>query len=428
MATVNLNPAENYTQPALPTSSSGWKINCLDYQILTKSDGWNQSQTKRLNEYQEFKNLLINPTECFVALAVPYEGLTKYTNYVTDARTKGFKIWHRSHWNAWQGDNSVGAVTSLISTGVTATLTTTTDHLLATGNTITIAGANESAYNGEFTVTVTGADTLTYTMATDPDDTATGTLKWRFAKQTYLDKTYDFIVDNPTLFANGDIFTACVECNNADNSNNFTFRTGGVTGGAFNFTLYNRFLRDQVTYANAGFVAIGKSVRTNLLSFSLSLLNLNGQTLDSGDDGASGGLTDANMVSYMDSIVTIDHYNSSTYRSTATYSTAYNSDLDKIQTAFPSCQIMIGEWGYHTTTATQDGEQYGMYDTITSNVLRQKSYILGVNYWNHLGQTQSSLWTDTSGTVNPGGRAAVNAVRKAFNTGNAANGKRARAT
>lgn len=345
--------AENYTQPPLPTTKSGFNINCVDFQILTKSDGWNQDQTKRLNEYQQYKNLLDNPTECFVALAVPYDNLTKYTNYVADARTKGFKIWHRSHWNRWQGDNGTSA-----------------------------------------------------------DMTA----------QEYLDDTYDFIVDNSTLFADGDLFTTCVECNNADGVNTTDpFRTTG----SFDFTKYNRFCRDQVTYANAAFTAIGKSVRTNLLSFSLSLLDLSGQSLDSGDSGNGSGFDNADMVSYFDSIITIDHYLSSTYRTGSTYATPYESDLNKIKLAFPSCRIMIGEWGFHTESAGSDGEQYGVYDAV-SKVIRNRTDVVGLNYWNHLGQTQSSIWTDSGGTVVPGGRMAVNAVRLTFNSGNGSNGWRVR--
>lgn len=341
---------QNYAQPALPTTSRGWAINCLDYQILTKSDGWNQDQTKRLNEYEEFKRLAGGN---FVALAVPYDNLTKYTNYVADARTKEFKIWHRSHWNRWQGDN------------------------------------------GE-----------------DADMTA----------QEYLDDTYDFIVANPTLFADGDCFTMCVECNNADGENTTDpFRTGGN----FDFTKYNQFLKDQVTYANAAFTAIGKSVRTNLLSFSLSLLNLAGQELDSNDTGNSNGLGDQDIVDYFDGILTIDNYLSTSYRDPVIYKTPYLSDIEKIHTAFPSCRIMIGEWGFHTSSAGPDGEQYGVYRAVI-DAIRSKDYIVGINFWNHLGQTQSSLWTDTSGTVNKGGRLAVKQVRRAFNTGNQAFGMRRR--
>src|SRR5689334_22551053 len=98
------NLPNNYDQPELPARTRGWAINCIDLQIVTKSDGWNQDQTKRLAEFDALKKAGAE----YVALAVPYDNLTKYTNYVTDARSKGLKIWHRSHWNAWEGDNGAG--------------------------------------------------------------------------------------------------------------------------------------------------------------------------------------------------------------------------------------------------------------------------------------------------------------------------------
>lgn len=343
--------ADNYTQPTLPNTPYGWKINSIDYQIITKSDGWAQSQAQRLAEYEAGKSLCgIN----YAALAVPYDNLTKYTNYVADARTKGLKIWHRSHWNRWQGDNS------------------------------------------------TSAD---------------------LSAQDYLDDTYDFIVDNPTLFEDYDCFTTCVEANNADGVNSTDpFRTTGV----FDFTKYNQFLKDQVRYANAAFLVIGKKVQTNLLSLSLSLTDLSGQTLDSGSGGNSSGLDNNDVVTYLNGILTIDHYLSSSYRySDGDYWTKFSSDLDKIHAAFPDCKIMIGEWGYHTSTSVSESERAGMYDRVIQ-VLRSKKYIYGVNFWNHMGQTSSSIFTDSSGNIVTSGRTTADRIKHAFTTGNQAYGMRIR--
>lgn len=419
--------AEDYQQPALPTSKSGWRINCLDYQILTKSDGWNQDQTKRLTEFQEFKNQLLNPSDCYVALAVPYENTTKYTNYVTDARAKGFKIWHRSHWNAWQGDNGIGDIDtedSLTRSGSTATCVTSTDHELVTGDTVSMNGMNETEYRGEFTVTVVNANTFTYTVSGTPDSPATGNIGWRYGRQTYLDKTYDFIVDNPDLFEAGDMFGMCVEADQADSSN-MTFKTPGTT--TFNTALYNTFQKDQVRYANAAFKAIGleHQVHTWPISQQLSNLNLNGQTLDSGNTGNASGLGNDDIVTYFGGYLATDHYCSDAIVSGEEYFTAYNGDLNAIHAAFPDCQIMIGEWGFHTVNDYGENIQYSAYDRVV-DALRSKTFLLGVNFWNHLGQTQSSLWTDVSGTVVIGGRMALRALRKAFNTGNASNGWRIR--
>lgn len=427
MATVNLNPVENYSQPTLTLpSSGGWHVNCVDYQVTTKDVNWNQDQTKRLNEFQAAKNLGgVN----YVALGVPYNSTSKYTNYVADARTKGFKIWFRSHWDAWQGDNSIGGVTSINRSSNTATVVTSTAHGMVTGNTVVIADAVETDYNGEYTITVTDTTTFTYTVSNTPSTPATGTILWRYGRQTYLDKTYDFIVDNPTLFADGDLFTTCVEANNADGgSKNWTFRSTGKSSGSFDFAKYNRFQRDQVTYANAAFLVIGKSVSTFALSHSLSLCDLNGQVLDSTDGGNSNGFDDADMVNYCGGIVCIDHYMSDAYRYSTdpSYWSRYSDDLDKLHVSFPNCKIMIGEWGYHTITSVSGGEKHGMFEKIV-DVLRSKDYIWGVSFWTHMGSNTASIWVDSSGTITPGATNVSNAISRAFNTGNSSYGPRARA-
>src|SRR5579859_5619239 len=145
--------AQDFTQPAIPIPKSGWAFNCIDLQIITKSDGWNQGSVERALEYQE-----IAKTGCnYVSLAVPYDNLTKFTNYVNDARTAGFKISSRSHWNDWQGDNGAGTVTSITQSGGAATVTvpnngTNPPHPYYVGAKVVISGASIAAYNGEFTV------------------------------------------------------------------------------------------------------------------------------------------------------------------------------------------------------------------------------------------------------------------------------------
>lgn len=69
------------------------------------------------------------------------------------------------------------AVTSITRAGTTATVTTTSPHLLATGDQTTISGATEPPYNITATITVTGGSTFTYVMESDPGGSATGTPK-----------------------------------------------------------------------------------------------------------------------------------------------------------------------------------------------------------------------------------------------------------
>lgn len=353
--TIPTLPTADYSQPAFPTRTRGWSMNGIDFQVVTKQSAWNQDQTKRLNEFQAAKNIGAN----FASLAVPYNDATKYGNYVTDARTKGLKLWHRSHWNEWEGDNSAAS-------GLSA--------------------------------------------------------------QYYLDRTYNFIVDNPTFFANGDWFGMCVECNNANDAADnkaYPFRVGNLTGGAFSLSLYKQFMFNQIRYANAAFLAIGKSVMTAPISVSVSLLDLAGQNLD-GTSGISGGLNNAEVVANLGGILCIDHYLSDAYRATSGYGAKFSSDLDKLHIAFPDCVFVIGEWGYHTTTSITDREQYEVYREI-AEVLASKSFVKAVNWWVHMASNTASIFADSGGTINPTGRLATQAIAAAFRGGNAAYGRPVRA-
>jgi hypothetical protein len=67
-------------------------------------------------------------------------------------------------------------LTSVTSSGTTATVTFSENHLLETGSEITVSGANEADYNGTFAVTVTSATVVTYTLASSTTSPATGTI------------------------------------------------------------------------------------------------------------------------------------------------------------------------------------------------------------------------------------------------------------
>ena len=92
------------------------------------------------------------------------------------------------------GSESVSSpLTSVTSVGTTATATSTNQHGLTTNDSVTISGANESAYNGTFTATVTSGTVFTYTMLSDPVDTATGTI---VATYSTLRKVLGYTVDD----------------------------------------------------------------------------------------------------------------------------------------------------------------------------------------------------------------------------------------
>lgn len=420
-------PAEDYTQPALPVTKKGWAINCVDLQIVTKSEGWNQDHTKRMNEFAEIAKTGAN----YVALAVPYDNVTKALNYATDAHAAGFGIIFRPHHNAWEGDNSVGGITSINRSGSTATVITATAHGMLTGDTVSIEGADQTDYWGEYAITVVDTTTFTYTVANSPATPATGTLRWRYSADTYINKTYDFFVANPTIIQAGDMIGACVEANNANDNHNVTFRNSDdyTNVNNFNFTKFKRFQRNQVTYMNAAMKAIGLGGKVHTWPISHGMYSLSGEVLygTNGSNGSGGqvnGFTNADMVAYFASRFSVDHYSDQSLNPTA-LAIAYSADLDHFHNAFPSCKIFMEEFGYPTSNAAPDGQQLGVYDAMLK-AARTKTYLCGMNMWVHMGSSISSLWIDNSSVIVPGGRKAVKAVTDAFNSGNSSTYRRIR--
>jgi len=70
------------------------------------------------------------------------------------------------------------APTTLTRSGTTATWTSSAAHGLVVGQRVVITGANQSAYNGTYVIaSVPTSTTFTYTMASDPGASATGTIR-----------------------------------------------------------------------------------------------------------------------------------------------------------------------------------------------------------------------------------------------------------
>ena len=93
------------------------------------------------------------------------------------------------------------AVTSITSSGTTATVTMANPHNLKTGMSVTVAGFTPAGYNGTYVVTITGASTFTYTLTSALGvTTVTGTIA------PTLNLTITGV--DPTLFANVTAFKA----------------------------------------------------------------------------------------------------------------------------------------------------------------------------------------------------------------------------
>ena len=107
-------------------------------------------------------------------------------------------------------DNDI-SVSSLTSSGTTATATVSSDPY-SVGNVVVISGASPAYYDGAFVITAVTATTFTYTMASSPGSSASGTITadmpaLQKAFQYYADTSGGITVDpvaTSTLFRNSD--------------------------------------------------------------------------------------------------------------------------------------------------------------------------------------------------------------------------------
>ncbi|MFA7253160.1 MAG: hypothetical protein WC107_01235 [Patescibacteria group bacterium] len=191
----------------------------------------------------------------------------------------------------------------------------------------------------------------------------------------YVIKTKQFIIDHPSFFKSGDSFTMSVEAENA-----------GVNPGAFaDWNAYNRFLVQEIDESNAAFnqIGLGGQIKTNWLS-------MNGWIIEN-------ALTQATVDKM--GLITPDHYSPqgdpSNPTPVAKLASDMSGDLDRFYAKWQK-PIMIGEWGYHIGGEVSNDLQKQATEAVYY-VFASKSYIMGVSYWDHMGN-QTRIINDNSGT------------------------------
>lgn len=194
--------------------------------------------------------------------------------------------------------------------------------------------------------------------------------------QQYLDKTVEFIKSNPDLFREGDAFTVTVEPEQA----------GVGLGKKFlNWDQYRRFILDQILYSNEAFGSIGlkKKIYTNWIS-------VNGWVVEN--------VYTEDMVDKLGLIV-IDHYTEQSKTvgeidPPEKIVDDMSRDLDRFYTKWHK-PILLGEWGYQIYQNTSEENQAFVVRSVLEK-LQTKPYLIGVNYWVHMGN-QSRLIGDEYG-------------------------------
>lgn len=187
----------------------------------------------------------------------------------------------------------------------------------------------------------------------------------------YLESTKQFILANPELFKSGDSFTVAVEAE----------QVGVGLGKRFlTWDDYRNFLLAEIIVANEAFKEIGfeREIHTNWLS-------VNGWVVEN-------QFTEE-LVKHLGLIV-VDHFTGQTQ--TIGQIEDPNEVVEKTMRDIASyyrrwkVPILIGEWGYQIYQKVPEEVQAEVVGKMLSE-LRNSTYIVGMNYWTHMGNTASLI-------------------------------------
>ncbi len=176
-----------------------------------------------------------------------------------------------------------------------------------------------------------------------------------------------FILDNGNLFEDGDVFTACTECENGGPGD--PRRTGDTAG-------HRQFLIDEYQIGRNAFAQIGKNVATNYFPMNADVAKL---IMDPPTTQALGGL------------VVIDHY----------VPTPQGLDQGVTDLAVSSGgKVVLGEFGAPIPDLQGNLTDRQQADWIKSALilLSNNPYLIGVNYWTSFGGSTSIWHNDGSPT------------------------------
>ncbi len=200
----------------------------------------------------------------------------------------------------------------------------------------------------------------------------------------YNTKTSQFLSDNASFLQSGDLFTYCVE---PENGKYWTVKYGGNwSSNTTAVTEYNKFIRDGITQGDA--ILSGKGFAQGTIN--TRLVSVNGWI--------ANNILEQSTVDLM-GVITVDHYvefDDSGNRITNNIQAMKDKmsrDLDQLRQRWGK-RLFIGEWGFPIDQELSDEEQRIVTEGIFS-IFASKD-LLGVNYWNFMGNT-ARLLNDSGG-------------------------------
>lgn len=185
---------------------------------------------------------------------------------------------------------------------------------------------------------------------------------------THIAKTKQFILDNGDLFQDGDIFTACPECENGYKLN---------SGDPQQVAAFRSFLISEYTTEKAAFASVGKDVSVNYISMNADVAR---------------AVMDKKTTQELGGVVVIDHYVQTPEELASDVSSIAQQSGGK---------VVLGEFGAPIPdiqgTMTDEQQKDWIQDSL--QLLSVDKDLIGVNYWVNEGGS-TALW-NTDGSPKP---------------------------
>lgn len=182
----------------------------------------------------------------------------------------------------------------------------------------------------------------------------------RIDQKTHIENTRQFIINNPNLFQDGDIFTSCPECENGPKLE---------LGNNFAVAEYRKFLIEEYQVTKEAFRLINKDVKANYYSMNADVAR---------------SIMDRETTKALDGVVTIDHYVNAPEQ--------LAEDIVEISKKSGG-KIVLGELGAPIPDIhgpmNEDSQAQWLAESL--RLVSSLPQVEGINYWVNLGGT-TALW------------------------------------
>lgn len=181
-------------------------------------------------------------------------------------------------------------------------------------------------------------------------------------RSQHLEMTKNFIISHPDLFEDGDIFSACPECENGGPGD--PRLNGDATG-------HKKFLIDSYATSKEAFKEIKKQVASNFMSMNGDVAKL---------------IMDPETTAALDGLVTIDHYVATPEKLLADVE-AYAKNSKG--------QVFLGEYGVPIPDINGEMTQVQQAQWITTagKLMATSPHVYGMSYWVNRGGS-TAIWDD----------------------------------